>query len=208
LKYFLGAAASFIKHVLEHAKKLRNHKGASMKKRIVIISGIATAGVIGLASVGLVSAQTAGTGQSNLITKIAQKFNLKEADVKSVFDEQRTANQAAHQADEKAQLDQAVKDGKLTQAQEDLIVAKQTEMKTFIDSLSGKTPTERKTAMDTKRVELDKWAADNNIPQQYLRMGGHGHGMGGRGGKMGGRGNDGDADDAATSTTAPTATTN
>jgi hypothetical protein len=176
-----------------------------MKKRYLVLSSIAAGGVIGLAGLGIANAQTTTTGQSSLISKIAQKFNLKEADVQSVFDEQRASDQAAHQAEEKTQLDQAVKDGKLTQVQEDLIIAKQNELQSFMDSLADKTQMERRTAMDAKKVELDKWATDNNIPMQYMHfMGGREHGMGGPGGP---RGNDGDADDAAGSTTAPSPST-
>ena len=79
----------------------------------------------------------------------------------------------------KDRLAQAVKDGKLTQAQADKITAKMAEMKTFMESQKDKTKEERKTAMEAKRDELKKWAEDNDIPEGYMPMG-HG-GPGGRG---------------------------
>lgn len=79
-------------------------------------------------------------------------------------------------------LAQAVKDGKLTQDQADKITAKLKELKTQReaerDSMKDKTDEERKTAMEAKKTELEKWAKDNNIPLEYLRSlggpGGHG----------------------------------
>ena len=57
--------------------------------------------------------------------------------------------------------------------------------------MQNKTEAERKTAMEAKRAELDKWASDNGIDKQYLRFlmgGGRGHGHGGH--MMGDRGTD------------------
>lgn len=97
-------------------------------------------------------------------------------------------------------LTQAVTDGKLTQAQANLITAKQAEIKTFLDSLRGKTPAERTAAIATQVTTWKAWAAANNIPDTFFRiaeerglqqgkgpMGGMRGGRGGFGGPMGGR---------------------
>ena len=132
---------------------------------------------------------------SGLVAAIAQKFHLNVQDVQQVFDAQRQQSMQQMQAQQgqrmKARLDQAVKDGKLTQSQEDQIIAKQQEVQTFMASLQGKNPQDRQSAIKTEMDSLKSWAQSNNIPSQYLmpfggRMGGM-HGMHGWGrGMMGG----------------------
>jgi len=80
--------------------------------------------------------------------------------------------------DPKAALDQAVKDGKITQAQEDLIIAKQAEVKAFRDGLKDKTEADRQAAMKTEMQSIKDWATANNIPEQYVIFAGRGRGMG------------------------------
>jgi len=161
-------------------------------KRITSLSiaALAAAGII-TAGIGVSQAAT-NTVHTNpmtaLVSAIAQKFNLNPTDVQQVIDQQRTAMeqqmQAKHAEEQKTVLDQAVKDGKITQAQEDLILAKQAEMKTFMESLKNKTHAERKTAFEANKMALTQWAKDNNIPEQYLMH----RGPGGRGGEQGGPG--------------------
>ena len=134
----------------------------------------ATVGIATLAGAGLVNAHTSSTSSADLVDKIAQKFNLNKDDVQKVFDEDRAAHLAERQQQMEERLTQAVKDGKLTQAQADAIKAKLQEMKSFMDSLKDKTTQERHEAMKTKMDELKAWATQNNIPNGYLPMG---HGM-------------------------------
>ena len=151
-------------------------------RKPLLIAGVASS--VALASIaGVVSAQSASTtGSSNLITKIAQKFNLKEADVKAVFDEDKTAREAEHQKTFEDRLTQAVTDGKITADQKTKIIAKVKELQAARDAnhaaMATKTETERKNAMDAERTAIDKWATDNGIPTEYLHFGG----MGGHGG--------------------------
>ncbi len=146
-------------------------------KKSLITGGVVTA--VGLASVigvGMASAQGNTAGSNGLVDKIAQKFNLNKTDVQGVFDQNKTDQQAAHTAKQKARLDQAVKDGKITQDQEDKIIAKQAELKTQMqaerDALKSKTEAERKAFKDQKRTELEQWAKDNKIPTKFLHPGG------------------------------------
>ncbi len=145
-----------------------------IKKKLVVAAAATAIGLSAVLGVGLASAQSQSSGQSTLVDQIAQKFNLNKNDVQKVFDDNRAEHEAKREQNMKARLDQAVKDGKLTQAQEDQILAKLQEMKTFMDSLKDKTPEERHAAMKTKHDELIQWAKDNNIPEQYVvRPGGH-----------------------------------
>jgi hypothetical protein len=124
------------------------------------------------------AATSSSTNQEGIVDKIAAKFNLNKADVQKVFDEDRTAHQAQHQQKMKERLDQAVKDGKLTQAQEDKLIAKQKELEASRqanrDAMKDKTKAERKTAIDADRTAFKQWLTDNGIPAEYDMMGGRG----------------------------------
>jgi len=115
-----------------------------------------------------------------------------------VFDADRTEHDAERTAAQKTKLDAAVKAGTITQAQEDALIAKQAEMKTYMDSLKDKTEDERRTAMKTKMDEFKQWLTDNKIPDSLSR----GFGHGGRG--PGGPGDDGTPPPDASSSTSTT----
>ncbi len=149
---------------------------------------VATAIAIGIAGVGVggVYAATSASNTSNpmstLVHAIAQKFNLNESDVQQVFDDQHGQMEAQHTAMFADHLAQAVTEGKLTQAQADLITAKKAELEAKRDSLKDATPTERQAALKDGITSLRQWAKDNNIPLNYLmQMGGMGRGHAFRG---------------------------
>ena len=143
------------------------------KSQIVAAAAIA----LGLSAVGTGVIQAAANNNSTkpmngLVTAIAQKFNLNPTDVQAVVDSQRMQMKAEHQQKEAQmladRLKQAVANQKLTQAQADLITAKQQELENFEASLTGKTPEERATAMKSQFASLGQWASANNIPKEYL----------------------------------------
>lgn len=158
----------------------------NIKKTLLAASAAATLGVAGIGGLGIASAATNNdmtNRQANLVSKIAQKFNLNQADVQAVFDQDRASHEADMQARIEQKLTQAVKEGKITQVQKDAIVAKMAEMKSTMESemssMRGKTPAERRQVMKQHEQDLKTWAKDNNIPIKYLMfMGGH-HGRGG-----------------------------
>lgn len=157
-----------------------------MKKALLASGAIATLGIAGFVGATTVSAasETQSRGIDGLVTKIAERFSLSKDDVQKVFDEERQAREAEREQAMKERLSQAVTDGKLTQEQADLIIAKHEEMQAFRDSLTGKTDAERRAAMDEKRAELKQWAEDNDIPSGYGLFGGGRHGGFGRGERM------------------------
>lgn len=138
-----------------------------MKKRYLILTSLLTAGVIGAAGVGLVSAQSSPSNNS-LVNAIAQHFNLSPASVQQVVDQYRDQRLQDRQTKFQAKLDQDVKNGTLTQNQENLILDKMNADKQFWQSLKGKTPAERRAALKGKRAELKAWAQANNIPLNIL----------------------------------------
>jgi hypothetical protein len=155
-----------------------NIRSRIIKKSILIASALATVGVAGLTGVGVVAAQGQTTDQhSNLVSKLAQQFNLKEGDVQKVFDDNRATHQARHEQRFKTRLDQAVKDGKITQDQANKLLAKLKELADFKASLQGKTPQQHRDAMKAKHAEQQQWLADNNIPKELWHFGqpGRGH---------------------------------
>ncbi len=162
-------------------------------KKKYIAATLALALALTAASVGITHAATLTTAQSknpmsSLVSAIATKFNLNTTDVQQVFDAQKAQMDAERQAKDAERLTQAVTDGKLTQAQADLITAKQKELQTNREALKDKTEAERQTAMKTEMDSLKQWMTDNKIPVGYLPVGGPG-GHGGRG--HGGPGMDG-----------------
>ena len=152
-------------------------------KSLAITSAV-LAGVAGLGASALYAASpdaaTQTTPMTSLVAKIAQTFHLNQADVQTVFDQQRVLMQQERGTKLvekiKLHLDAAVKNGSLTQAQEELLIAKHTEIRTFMESLKGKTPTECRTAIEAKKTELKQWAKEHAIPEQYVRLPPHGRG--------------------------------
>jgi Spy/CpxP family protein refolding chaperone len=125
-----------------------------------------------IASVGYFGGSYVMAGDTNpmhdsLITKIAQKFNLKEADVEAVFESVRDERQEEMKANRQEKLSQAVKDGVITEAQKNTLLAK---MEEHIG--------ERR----ENREEMQNWFKSQGIDEtklrEYMRPVGKGMGEG------------------------------
>jgi Na+-transporting NADH:ubiquinone oxidoreductase subunit NqrC len=142
---------------------------------------------------------TSFTGRGSLFNTIANaianKFDLNVSDVQTVIDDTIAADDQEMEKNRPARVDplvQAVKDGKLSQAQADLITAKREEMKTSMKNLKDMTREQMVATMKTRTDFLKQWATDNGIPEQYIMpFGGLGHGRG-QGKGPGGPGFNGD----------------
>src|SRR5690349_14401657 len=102
-----------------------------MKKQIVVpaLALVITGAVLmGTLQVSAQEGADMRDVHTTLVQKIAQKFGLKESDVQTVFDEVRSEKQTEMQARFEEKLTQAVKDGKITEAQKTAIIAKHKEM--------------------------------------------------------------------------------
>lgn len=187
-----------------------NKKGViTLKNKAIIIALILTLAGMGIWGKTNVLAQNTTPGPfSTLVQMIADKFNLNKNDVQQVFDQYKSDRQNSMQAQFEQKLDQAVKDGKITEEQKKLILAKHQELisqrqnqmqnrqnmtpeqrKAEMQNMQGKTQEERKTIgeakktkMETERKELEDWAKQNNIDPQYLFGGRRGHFGGMKGG--------------------------
>lgn len=144
------------------------------------ILAIVGASVIGASSV---SAQNTDVRQ-NMIKSLAQKLGIEESKVQTAMDAIHSERQAEMQKKIEEKLAQAVKDGKITEAQKQLILKKHAEMKAEQDrnrdTMRNMTPAERKTAMEKKRAELQAWAKENGIDMSVFQLG-----MGPKGGMRG-----------------------
>lgn len=155
-----------------------------MKRKVFF--PILAAAIIGsvLASSNFVSAQES-TSANSLVAAIASKFNLNQADVQAVFDEQREKHHEEMEAKLEARLTQAVTEGKITEAQKQAILAKHEEMRNNRPDRSGlqnMSSEERQSQMEARRSEMKAWLSQNGLSQEVFQelMGGP-HGKGGRG---------------------------
>lgn len=146
------------------------------------LAAIAAVGLVG--GVGLYTATQAFAETSTTYTKIvenlASKFNLDKAAVQQVFTT--TREQAAED-----RLDDAVDEGRITAAQKSLIVAKQKEVQTQIETINAKqlTAEDRATQLKELTESVRDWADKNDIPVGLVFAGGVRGRVGGMG-KMGG----------------------
>jgi hypothetical protein len=143
-----------------------------MNKKIMIpVSALLVAGFLTVGVMG-VNAQEKADRHSSLIQKISQKFGLKEADVKAVFDQQHAERMAQMHAKMEEKLNQLVKEGKFTEAQKNLILAKHKEMQanrqSKMEAMKNMTPEQRKAEMEAQKKSLEDWAKQNNIDSKYL----------------------------------------
>jgi 3-hydroxyacyl-CoA dehydrogenase len=85
-----------------------------------LIIPVVAIGVIGASSATVVAASTS---QPTLAQDIANKFHLDQSQVQSVIDQHRATNQQNRETKYEDRLTQAVKDGKLTDAQKQAVLA-------------------------------------------------------------------------------------
>lgn len=150
-----------------------------MKQKLLLATALVTGmAAVSAAGLGVATAATNHTTTgTSIVDKLATKFNLKKEDVQKVFDEDRASHEAEHQQKMSERIDQAVKDGKISQTLADQLKTKLKEIANLRDGLKDKTADERRTAMQEKMDEFKKWLEDNNIPKEIAGPGRHGMGM-------------------------------
>lgn len=125
-----------------------------------------------IASVGYFGGNYVLAGDTNpmhesLVAKIAQKFNLKEADVEAVFEAVRDERRDEMKSQRSERLTQAVSDGVITEAQKVTLLAK---MEEHIGERQA------------NRAEMQNWYKDQGIDEtklrEYMRPEGKGNGEG------------------------------
>ena len=131
---------------------------------LILVTLTAALGVFGITKI---SALIDSGKVPAIITNLAKKFNLNVSDVQQVFQDTRTQQQ-------NDRLSQLVTDGKITEAQKQLIIDKRTEIESKVADINNKqmTATERADAIQTLRDDLKKWSSDNKIDERYVMLGG------------------------------------
>jgi len=137
---------------------------SKLKTRAILISMVflGVLSLVGALGIGSVKAQ-GGLGYSNIIQKLVDRFGLKTEEVQQVFDQERTERQGQIQLRFQERLDQAVKDGKITEEQKRAILDKKAEMQADCQNSQGLNPDERRTNMETHRRKMQAWVEESGI---------------------------------------------
>ncbi|MBP9819155.1 hypothetical protein KBC79_00250 [Candidatus Woesebacteria bacterium] len=155
-----------------------------MNRHLIIpVLAVTVAGLAGVAAWGVSQASAQeGSPHSIIVQRVAERFGVSESDVQIVFDEIRKEHQSEMQKKFDEQLSEAVSNGKLTEEQKQLILAKHKEMAAARESeretVRSMSPEDRKQHFESNFNELKEWADSNNIDISFLRFklgkGGHG----------------------------------
>ena len=144
------------------------------KQTLAIVLALGVIVSVGYFGGSYVMAGDTNPMHDSLITKIAQRFNLKETDVEAVFEAVRDEKREEMKVNREEKLTLAVKDGVITEAQKTTLLAK---MEEHIG--------ERR----ENREEMQNWFKSQGIDEtklrEYMRPVGKGNGEGRGMGMMG-----------------------
>ena len=158
----------------EHIKERDSVKKINRKSLLAAsIVGTVGAGILGTgAMVSAASNTTSHDPMSSLVNKLSSTFHLDKTKVQEVFDQQRSDMGAKHEQRVVSRLDSLVSAGTITSAQKSAIQTKLGELKnereSNKDTMKNLSETERKSAMDSKRAELEMWASEQGIDLSKL----------------------------------------
>lgn len=145
-----------------------------MKKSLrnsLLIAGATT--TIGLSSLIGINAVSAKSDNSNLVDKIATKFNLNKSEVQEVFEIDRKEHQEKHRAVQAKRLQKLVDSGTITEKQKSAIEAKLKEVREDRDEKREEKDDldedDHKQEMEEHRAELEAWARDEGIDLSKLK---------------------------------------
>jgi len=153
-----------------------------MNKKIII--PIMTLALFAAATYGSKAFAYEGGYHSDLIAEIAQRFNLNQAEVQSVFDEQRGEIRARHQEMFEQRLANAVESGQITEDQKQLIIERHEQMQeeraSSLENWQNLTPEERRQANQERKDQMEAWAEENGLDANFFSLmnGGHGNSRG------------------------------
>lgn len=156
-----------------------------MKEHKIVLASVALV-ACGFLSTGMTQIHAAEPVVKNvsIIQKLMERFGLKQADVQSVFATERNERQTQMKQKYEDRLSALVTEGKITEAQKQLIIVKHTEMQKNqiqgTDAWKSLTREERQSQMDSRKTELEAWSKANGINISYVEGG---FGKGGRFGR-------------------------
>jgi len=123
--------------------------------------------------------EQSANGFPNIIQKLIDKFNLNPEEVSQVLEETREEQHQQAQANFEEKLNEAVENGRITEDQKSIILAKHEEMKNSKENWKDLSPEERMEKGKTMKEELKTWAEQNGIDLKDLFLG---YNKGSRGG--------------------------
>lgn len=142
-----------------------------MKKHLLVMTFAVTLVLLGTYTVSRAYAADQ-TAQDTLVSRIAEKFSLNKADVQAVFDQFHSERQTAKEAKYEEYLSGLVKNGKITEAQKTLLIAKRQELlakaQTDRSQFQNLTPEQRKAQRKAELKALQDWGTQNHIDLKYL----------------------------------------
>ncbi len=145
------------------------------------VTTIATGSILGVSAA---SAHGSGDNKDELVTKLAEKFNVDASEVESVFEEQHAEMEAERDTKREEHLQSLVDAGTITADQKIALETKFTEMETARESIKDQdlTHEEMHTKMEESRTAFEAWAKEQGIDLSAIRpdgghMGGRRHGM-------------------------------
>ncbi len=94
------------------------------KKALALLLAVGVMASIGYFGANVAMADSENPMHQTLISRIAEKFNLKESDVEAVFEAVRDEKHEEMKAEREKRLSQAVSDGIITEAQKVAILSK------------------------------------------------------------------------------------
>ena len=115
--------------------------------------------------------EQSANGFPGIIQKLIDKFNLNPEEVTEVLDETRQEHQQQAQTNFEEKLNEAVANGKITEDQKNIILAKHEEMKQNKENWENLSPEERKEKAKTHQEELKVWAEQNGIDLKEFFLG-------------------------------------
>jgi hypothetical protein len=136
-----------------------------MKK--VLAGGLMAIAAVALLATTFSAVSAQSYGNSNITQRIAERFNLQESEVQSIFDEAREEKMAVMEEKAEERLNVFVENGKISEEQKEIILNKKEEMKTLFEDLKNLSPEERHGKMQELREDLKIWAEENGIEAPF-----------------------------------------
>lgn len=127
--------------------------------------------VLALSFIAISTVFAAEDSFSPIVQRIAERFNLSEAEVQEVFTETREERMQLIKTCFEEKLDEAVEIGEVTEEQKSLILAKKSEMQEKHKELEGLSWEERGEAIKEFRQEIKEWKEENSIDLEGLGRG-------------------------------------
>ena len=142
----------------------------NLKSNLVAVAAVSAIGGAAFLGANTVSAQTSG---ESLVQRIAERFELDEAEVESFFYELKEERMELKDEMREQHLDGLVDDGIITEDQKNLLIEKfeenRAERQTLKEENSDLSKAEIKQLMEDRKAEMEAWAEENGINLEEIR---------------------------------------